>query len=41
MARMAVIYRRFIEGIEPVERRYHEADGAAWLRRTAALLGTE
>jgi Ser/Thr protein kinase RdoA (MazF antagonist) len=36
-ARQAVIYQRFLDGIEPVERRHHEADLVDWLVRTAAL----
>jgi hypothetical protein len=36
-ARQAVIYWRFLDGIEPSEWRYHRADPADWLRRTAAL----
>ena len=37
-ARQAVIYRAFLDGIEPSEHPYHRADPADWLRRTAALL---
>jgi Phosphotransferase enzyme family len=37
-ARQAVIYRRFLDGIEPSERVYHRADPADWMRRTVALL---
>lgn len=36
-ARQAVIYRAFLDGIEPSEQPYHRADPADWLRRTAAL----
>jgi hypothetical protein len=36
-ARQALIYQRFLDHIEPVERRYHEADVPEWLARTAAL----
>ncbi len=36
--RQAVIYRGFIDHIEPDERIYHETDDLLWLRRTAALL---
>jgi hypothetical protein len=36
-ARQAVIYRRFLDAIEPAEHPYHSADPAAWLQRTAAL----
>jgi len=34
-----VIYQRFVDGIEPVERRYHDADVIEWLGRAAALAG--
>ncbi|MVO94395.1 phosphotransferase family protein [Rhizobium leguminosarum] len=37
-ARQAVIYRRFLDNIEPSEQVYHRHDPADWLRRTAALL---
>lgn len=37
-ARQAVIYRAFLDGIEPSEQPYHRADPADWLARTAALL---
>jgi hypothetical protein len=37
-ARQAVIYRKFLDNIEPSERAYHRDDPAMWLRRTAALL---
>ncbi|MGZ8437557.1 MAG: aminoglycoside phosphotransferase family protein [Candidatus Limnocylindrales bacterium] len=37
-ARLALIYQRFLDGIEPSEHRYHQADVAHWLRRTAQLL---
>jgi hypothetical protein len=36
-ARQAVIYRRFLDGIEPAEHPHHRSDPAAWLRRTGAL----
>jgi hypothetical protein len=36
-ARQALIYQGFLDRIEPVERRYHEADVPDWLVRTAAL----
>lgn len=36
-ARQAVIYRRFLDLIEPAEHPYHRADPAAWLRRTATF----
>ena len=38
-ARQAVIYQRFLDGIEPVERRHHDADAIEWLGRAAALAG--
>lgn len=37
-ARQAVVYRSFLDNIEPSEQRYHRADPAKWLKRTAALL---
>ena len=37
-ARQAVVYQGFLDRIEPSERRYHSADPAEWLMRTAALL---
>ncbi len=40
-ARQAVIYRKFLDNIEPSERPYHAADPADWLKRTAALLPDE
>ncbi|HEX4573273.1 MAG TPA: aminoglycoside phosphotransferase family protein [Dongiaceae bacterium] len=36
-ARQAVIYRRFLDHIEPAERPYHRHDPAEWLGRVAAL----
>ncbi len=36
--RRAMIYRGFLDGIEPSERRYHERDVPAWLRATARLI---
>jgi hypothetical protein len=36
-ARQAVIYRNFLDNIEPSEQVYHRADPAKWLNRTAAL----
>jgi hypothetical protein len=33
--RQAVIYQRFLDEIEPRERRYHEADVPLWLRRAS------
>lgn len=35
--RQALIYRGFLDAIEPSERVYHERDPAGWLRRAAAL----
>ena len=35
--RQAVIYQTFVDNIEPVERRHHDADALEWLGRTAAL----
>ena len=40
-ARQALIYRTFLDGIEPSERRYHAQDVARWLKRTAAIVRTE
>jgi Ser/Thr protein kinase RdoA (MazF antagonist) len=37
-ARQAVIYRRFLDNIEPSEHAYHQADVPDWLRRTAAIV---
>jgi hypothetical protein len=37
-ARRAVIYRNFLDNIEPSEQVYHRADPAMWLKRTAALV---
>jgi hypothetical protein len=37
-ARQALIYRRFLDNIEPSEQAYHRADPAKWLNRTAALV---
>jgi hypothetical protein len=39
--RQAVIYRGFLDAIEPSERCYHEADPARWLRRAAICLCPE
>jgi hypothetical protein len=36
-ARQAVIYQRFLDGIEPSEHPYHRADPARWLHRAAEL----
>jgi hypothetical protein len=40
-ARQAVVYRRFLDHIEPAERVYHAGDPADWLRRTVAILDGE
>ena len=40
-ARQAVVYRRFLDQIEPAERAYHAGDPADWLRRTVAILDGE
>jgi hypothetical protein len=40
-ARQAVIYRCFLDNIEPAEQPYHRADPAKWLNRTAALVREE
>jgi len=37
-ARLAAVYRGFLDRIEPSEHPYHRTDPARWLRRTAALL---
>jgi Ser/Thr protein kinase RdoA (MazF antagonist) len=37
-ARLAVVYRRFLDNIEPDERAYHRHDPAELLRRTASLV---
>jgi len=37
-ARQAVIYRKFLDNIEPAEQRYHQADPAKWLTTTVAHL---
>jgi len=37
-ARQAVVYRSFLDNIEPSEHPYHRADPAKWLKRTAALV---
>ena len=37
-ARHAVVYRSFLDKIEPAEQPYHRADPAKWLHRTAALV---
>ncbi|MBP8247814.1 MAG: aminoglycoside phosphotransferase family protein [Phenylobacterium sp.] len=40
-ARQAVIYRGFLDTIEPAEHPYHAADPVDWLTRTAALVRAE
>lgn len=40
-ARQAVIYRKFLDNIEPSERIYHRSDPARWLRRAADILRGE
>ncbi|MDO8802235.1 aminoglycoside phosphotransferase family protein [Phenylobacterium sp.] len=40
-ARQAVIYRGFLDSIEPAEHPYHAADPADWLTRTALLVRAE
>jgi hypothetical protein len=35
--RQALIYRKILDHIEPVERAYHEAEDLVWLRRTVEL----
>jgi hypothetical protein len=40
-ARQAVIYRKFLDNIEPSEHPYHQRDPADWLRRTAELVRAE
>jgi Phosphotransferase enzyme family len=37
-ARQAVIYRKFLDNIEPSEQVYHRADPAIWLSRAAQIL---
>lgn len=37
-ARRAVIYRGFLDAIEPAEHPYHRSDPAAWLTRAAGLV---
>jgi Phosphotransferase enzyme family len=37
-ARQAVVYRSFLDNIEPSEQPYHRADPAMWLNRAAALV---
>jgi hypothetical protein len=40
-ARQAVIYRKFLDNIEPSEHPYHSADPSNWLARTAQLVRGE
>ena len=40
-ARQAVIYRKFLDNIEPSEHPYHRADPPNWLARTAELVRAE
>ncbi len=40
-ARQAVIYRNFLDRIEPSEHPYHQSDPLEWLGRTAVLLSEE
>lgn len=40
-ARQAVIYRGFLDNIEPAEHPYHAADPVDWLTRTAVLVRAE
>jgi hypothetical protein len=40
-ARQAVLYRHFLDNIEPSEQVYHRSDPVHWLRRTATLLQKE
>jgi Phosphotransferase enzyme family len=40
-ARQAVIYQGFLDGIEPSEHPYHQADVPDWLGRTAAIVRAE
>jgi hypothetical protein len=40
-ARQAVIYRKFLDSIEPAEHPYHAADTADWLTRATALFRAE
>jgi len=37
-ARQALIYQKFLDGIEPSERPYHAADVPDWLHRTSVLI---
>jgi hypothetical protein len=40
-ARQAVIYRKFLDNIEPSEHPYHSADPSSWLARAADLVRAE
>jgi Phosphotransferase enzyme family len=40
-ARQALIYQRFLDGIEPSEHPYHQADVPDWLSRTATIVRAE
>jgi len=40
-ARQAAIYQKFLDNIEPAEQRYHRADPARWLKKTADLLRSQ
>ena len=40
-ARRAVTYRKLLDNIEPAEQRYHRADPANWLKKTASFLQDE
>jgi Ser/Thr protein kinase RdoA (MazF antagonist) len=40
-ARQAVIYRKFLDNIEPSEQVYHRNDPAQWLKRTLEILERE
>ena len=40
-ARQAVIYRRFLDSIEPSEHPYHRSDPRIWLERTAEIVRSE
>ena len=37
-ARLALVYQRFLDGIEPSEQPYHQADVPRWLQRTVSIL---
>jgi Ser/Thr protein kinase RdoA (MazF antagonist) len=40
-ARQAVIYRKFLDNIEPSEQPYHRKDPAEWLAKTASIVRSE